>query len=152
MKIRKANKKDLEEIKNLNTRIFINNIKYDKDAVEEFAQTDQGAKYFKDALEDKEGIFLIAEEDGQIIGYINGTKADFSYRKSKYFEMYNLGVSPSHKRKGIGTKLLDEFTKEVKKRGFQKIYLNCYAKNLEAINFYKASGYQTIDVCMEKEI
>lgn len=152
MKIRKATKKDLGEIKKLNTKIFSNNVKYDNDAIEAFAQTDQGAKYFKEALEDKKGIFLVAEENGELIGYINGTKMDVSYRKSSYFEMCNLGVSPDHKRKGIGTKLLEEFTKGVRKKGLQKIYLNCYAKNTEAINFYKASRYQIIDVCMEKEI
>jgi ribosomal protein S18 acetylase RimI-like enzyme len=152
MKVRKVNKKDLERIKKLNTEIFFNNIEYDHDAIESFAQTNRGAQYFKQAMEDKSGIFLVAEEKGELIGYINGSEMDLSYRKSRYFEMSNLGVSPKHKRKGVGTELLKQFTKEVKKRRFQKIYLNCYAKNTEAINFYKASGYKTIDICMEKEI
>lgn len=152
MIIRKANQKDLEQIKKLNTEIFFNNTKYDHDAIESFAQTDQGAKYFKRAIEDKKGVFLVAEENSKLIGYVNGSEMNLLYRKSKYFEMCNLGVSPKHKRKGVGTKLLDEFTKEVKGLGYQKIYLNCYEKNTEAISFYKALGYKTIDLCMEKEI
>jgi ribosomal protein S18 acetylase RimI-like enzyme len=152
MKIRKATLDEIHKIKELNTIIFINNPEYDNDAVENFSQTKEGDKYFKKAIENTDGIFLVAEENGELVGYINGSTADFPYRKSKYFEIENLGVIPKAKRKGIGTKLLEELTKIAKEKGYQKIYLNCYAKNDEAINFYKTSGYEKIDVCLEKEI
>lgn len=150
--IRKATIDDLPAIKELNKRIFIKNPKYDNDAVENFAHTPQGEKYFKEAIRSKKGCFLIAEEGGQMVGYANGEEKEASYRKSRYFEIDNLGVIPGKKRLGIGKKMLSAITNWVKKKGFQKIYLNCYAKNEEALNFYRSDGYSEIDICLEKKI
>jgi len=152
MIIRKAQKTDLDKIKKLNTDIFHDNGKFDKDAIDAFSQTSEGEKYFKQALEDKKGIFLVAEEGQSLLGYVNGSAISLPYRKSRYFEVCNLGVLPNIQRKGVGTILLNKFASEAKEKGFDKIYLNCYAKNIEAIKFYKASGYETIDICMEKNI
>lgn len=152
LNIRGATLEDLEDIKNLNSLVMFENPSFDSDIVEDFAHSTAGDKYFKEAIEDKEGIFLVAEEDGKLVGYINGRKTDFMYRKSRYFEIENLGVIPQTKRKGFGSKLMEDFTKIAKDRGFQKIYLNCYAKNQEALEFYKHKGYIEIDTCLEKNI
>ena len=47
---------------------------------------------------------------------------------------------------------IKEFTKLAKERGYQKVYLNCYIRNSEALKFYKSRGYTKIDVCLEKTI
>ncbi|HUV42611.1 MAG TPA: GNAT family N-acetyltransferase [Patescibacteria group bacterium] len=150
--IRKATINDLPAIKELNKQIFINNPKYDNDAVEDFAHTPQGEKYFKEAIRSKKGCFLIAEENEQMIGYANGEEKEASYRKSKYFEIDNLGVILEKKKQGIGKKILNAITNWAKKKGFQKIYLNCYVKNEKALNFYRSNGYSEIDICLEKKI
>jgi len=150
--IRKATISDLPAVKELNKQIFIKNPKYDDDAIENFAHTPQGEKYFTEAIKSKKGCFLIAEEDGQMVGYTNGEEKKVSYRKSRYFEIDNLGAIPEKKRQGIGKKILNAITNWAKKKGFQKIYLNCYAKNKEALSFYRSNGYSEIDICLEKKI
>ena len=130
----------------------MNNSEYDEDAVEDFAYTPQGEKYFKEAIRSRKGCFLIAEEDGQMIGYANGEEKEVSYRKNRYFEIDNLGVTPEKKKQGIGKKILDTITDWAKREGFQKIYLNCYVENREALDFYRSNGYLEIDICLEKKI
>ncbi|MBU0708273.1 GNAT family N-acetyltransferase [Patescibacteria group bacterium] len=149
---RKATTNDLQALKELNKRIFVNNPKYDDDAVEDFAHTPRGEKYFKEAIISKKGHFIIAEENGQMVGYANGGEKGNSNRKSKYFEIDNLGVIPEKKRQGVGTKILSAITNWAKKEGYQRIYLNCYAKNEEALDFYRCAGYSEIDICLEKII
>lgn len=151
--IRQATVDDLEKVTELNHKIFVNNSDYDDDLIVDFDQTPEGKAHFKKAIEEQNGCFLILEEDGQMVGYANGNPIDyFPFRKSRYFEIHNIGVIPEMKGKGFGKMLLEAITAWAKEKGYQKIYLNCYAKNSEAIEFYKRNGYSEIDVCLEKII
>ncbi|MFC1622320.1 GNAT family N-acetyltransferase [Patescibacteria group bacterium] len=150
--IRDATIEDLEDIKKLNTKIFSSNIKWDKDTVENFASTKQGEKYYTEALQRKDGCFFVCEEDGEMVGYANGGDKKEIGRKSRYFELDNVGVIPERLKQGIGKELLNKVNDWAKEKGFQKIYLNCYFANKGAIKFYKKAGYKEIDICLEKEI
>lgn len=151
-KIRLATIKDLKSIQKLNTLVFADNIKWDSDAVENYSNTPQGEKYYASALKNSNGCFFICEENGNFLGYANGVDMEVDYRKSKYFEIVNIGVHPATRGLGIGKALLDEITKWAKEKGFEKIYLNCYAKNTGALDFYKKNGFEEIDICLEKSI
>ncbi|PIY80538.1 MAG: hypothetical protein COY80_02125 [Candidatus Pacebacteria bacterium CG_4_10_14_0_8_um_filter_42_14] len=150
--IRQATIQDLEKILELNQRVMAKIPSFDEDLVPNFTLTPQGKNYFREDITRPEWCFLIAEEGGRIIGYTNGGLIDFLHRKSRYFEIQNLGVIPEMQRKGLGKQLLESITSWAKEHGYQKIYLNCYAANEEALSFYRKNGYQDIDVCLEKKI
>lgn len=150
--IRLATKNDFKDIQKLNTEIFVDNVKWDSDTIENYSTSEQGAKYFKDALESKSGCFFVAVDGGELIGYANGCDMNAYWRRSKYFELENIGVIPERKKEGIGKALLAKVTKWAKDNGFDKIYINCYSKNIEALDFYKQQGYEEIDICLEKKI
>jgi len=150
--IRSATIDDLQALRSLNEQIFADNFKYDDDIILNFASTPKGKEYFKKAIKNKNGCLFIAEKNGQKIGYIDGGKKDISYRKSRYFEINDMGVIPEKRGQGIGKLLLQAATKWVKKNGYQRIYINCYAKNKKALSFYQRSGYSEIDICLEKKI
>lgn len=152
MTIRPARITELDKIRKLNTRIFVKNAKYDKDIIPRFAETKVGEKYFCEAINREDGCFLVAEKDGELVGYVNGKALDILYRKSRYFEIENLGVLPEMKRQRLGTKLLEEVTKWAEENSFQKIYVESYAKNKEALAFYRMHGYKDIDISLEKSI
>ena len=150
--IRSATINDLEKIKQLNTNAFINNVNYDPDAIEDWAHTPQGEKYLRNAIEDTSRCFLVCEEENGIIGYIDGHDMECDWRKSKYFELINLGVHTEKQGQGIGKALMEEVTKWATERGFERIYLNCYLRNKPALDFYKKLGFDEIDICLEKDI
>ena len=149
--IRSATEDDLETLVTLNNQIFVNNPQYDDDIVLDFSLTPEGRKYFKEAIE-KSDCFLIAEEDRKMIGYVNGKRKGISHRKSRYFEIVNLGVLPEKKKRGIGKLLLQSITNWAKEHNYQKIYLDCYAKNIEALDFYQKNNFKQINIILEKVI
>jgi ribosomal protein S18 acetylase RimI-like enzyme len=152
MQIRTATPEDLKDIQELNKKVMVNNPKFDDDLIPDYFDTPKGEEYVRDALIAKDSCFYIAEEGDQMIGYVNGRAIDVPYRKSKYFEMENLGVIPEYKGKGIGRQLMEKLFEYAKEHGYDRMYLNCYARNEEAIAFYKRNGFDYIDVCMEREL
>lgn len=52
-----------------------------------------------------------------------------------------LGVSESHRRKGIGRHLLQRALYEYSKEGYTTARLNCREKNLSGLSLYRSEGY-----------
>ena len=150
--IRQATIEDWGKLRELNQKIFVNNPSFDKDLIVDFALTPQGENFFKEGITRQDGCCLIAEENDHMIGYTNGGAKEIPYRKSKYFEIDNLGIIPELKGKGLGKQLLEAITSWAKDHDYQKIYVNCYAMNKEAIDFYRKNGYENIDICLEKAL
>lgn len=153
MTLRLATIEDLESICKLNTKIMEQiNQACDDDLVTNYAETEMGKNDFKEAIVEKADCFFVAEIDGELVGYTNGGLKEFAHRVSKYFEVKNLGVIPSQRRTGLGSRLLKRITAWAKEHGYQKIYIESYFKNTPAINFYKKHGYHEIDISLEKTI
>ena len=153
MTIRLAKIDELDQICKLNTAVMENiNQSCDDDLIPNFAQTEIGKKYFTESVKDTESCFLVAEENDQLVGYVNGGVKIIPYRQSRYFEIDNLGVLPEYSRQKLGTKLLEAITTWAQKHGYQKIYIESYAKNTDAINFYKHHGLSEINISLEKHI
>lgn len=105
MNIRPVKPDEWEKLRDLNKLIFVNNPNFDEDLIVDFADTEIGEKFFKEAISTTEGVCLVAEEEGSWLGYTNGNHKPIPYRHSKYFEIENLGVIPDAKGKGVGKKL-----------------------------------------------
>jgi len=118
MKIRRARKEDLEECL-------------------EMQKLDGGKYWNKDdfvkSIKDKLVIFLTAEEDKKILGYIIGFH---SPTKRSDVMIHETRVNKKQRRKGIGTKLVNEFCKYAFKKGGKDIYAEIEPKLLK---FYKNS-------------
>ena len=61
-------------------------------------------------------------------------------------ELTYLSIHPSYKRKGLGKKLLKEIFKQCESFAIEKIHLEVSDKNLDAVNFYRAFGFETIGI------
>lgn len=73
--------------------------------------------YFE-AYVDEDELFIVAESNGEISGFILGQKM-----KSDNAELILLAVDLNHRRKKIGTKLVTEFRKRCSKQGIHHIDL-----------------------------
>lgn len=143
---------DWNTLQKLNDEVFQDNLTYDPDIVVDGALSDKGKKYFQDVLHDKDSYCLIAEETGQPVGYIVGRPKKYSYRKGRYFEIDNMGVSPTHRSKGIGSKLIEKVTAWAVENGYTKLIVNAYSKNTAGVAFYKTNGFGEIDTTLERKI
>ena len=86
------------------------------------------------------GIFLVAERDGQAVGYVGcQTVLDEGY-------ITNVAVSPDARRQGVARALLAELTAAVRTRGLAFITLEVRASNAPAIALYEGAGFGRVGV------
>lgn len=149
---REAELKDVNILQHLNQEVFIDNQKYDDDLIMDWALSEKGKEYFTKHLNNPQAYCLIAEESGKPVGYIAAQPKGFSYKKSTYFEINDMGVIPGYRSQGIGSVLMQKCLTWAKNCGFKKAYVNAYIKNLMGIKFYNKNGFYQVDVSLERGI
>lgn len=86
------------------------------------------------------GIFhgVIAEEDGEIVGY------GFYTCMFEDAEIDRIAVDPDERRRGTGGKILKELLRSAKGLGAERMLLEVRASNEGAIALYRGAGFQKI--------
>ena len=87
-------------------------------------------------------LFLVAEEDEQIIGTIIG---GFDGRRGM---LYHLAVSASFRRRGIGSRLMDEVESRLRAKGCIRCYLMVTAENADGMRYYERHGWEQMETVM----
>jgi ribosomal-protein-alanine N-acetyltransferase len=109
---------------------------------EYFAQTAWPIEQFRAELPGKTRNFLIAENDGEIIGYASvylpsaGGAAD----------IMTIAVKPEFRRKGIATHFINELTEWAQSRGADAMMLEVDVSNSDAIALYEKLGYEKLNI------
>lgn len=86
------------------------------------------------------GIFLVAERDGQAVGYVGcQTVLDEGY-------ITNVAVSPDARRQGIARALIAKLTDEARAAGLAFVTLEVRASNVPAIALYEGAGFGRVGV------
>jgi len=86
-------------------------------------------------LERPSSIVLVAEEEGRIIGFAEGSVTAGVSRLGV------IGVRREYRGRGIGLRLLEEFIKESKRRGAHKVHLWTPVALKPAIKLYVEAGF-----------
>jgi [ribosomal protein S18]-alanine N-acetyltransferase len=85
---------------------------------------------------DQRTLFLVAETDEQIRGYI------IARRDRWGAEIVSLAVHPSSRRRGIGRTLLAAAVSRMRRRKAHSIRLMVHVKNIQAALFYRDLGFR----------
>ena len=106
------------------------------------------------SLQNSSELLLVAEVDGDVIGYL---KADIKQRsqvhqQDKKIYIRFLIVSEKHRNHGIGTQLIKEVEKFAKAKNTPFITLKTSPKNKSTRDFYKSLGFEEIYVEMIKGV
>jgi ribosomal protein S18 acetylase RimI-like enzyme len=80
-------------------------------------------------------LFLVAEQDGRIVGSVIG---GWDGRRAW---IYHLAVSPNYQRKGIGAGLVQELEKRLVAKGAKMVNAQVHKLNTSSSTFFKAMGY-----------
>ena len=99
-------------------------------------------KQIAQLLTDYNSISLIARENGEIVGFIVGMI--YPDRKAINGHILTIDVSPSHRRKGIGQKLLQEIESIFSQKGVQACILEVREDNVAATGLYRKLGYKEV--------
>ncbi|MBN2013596.1 MAG: GNAT family N-acetyltransferase [Candidatus Altiarchaeota archaeon] len=81
--------------------------------------------------------FFVAGDGEEVTGFI-GLLFHVNVGRA---EVGPICVNPLHRRRGIGTKLLDYTTNFLKQAGVKRIIAKVKLNNEEAIDFFKANGF-----------
>ena len=95
---------------------------------------------FVDSLNLGNTIFLVAEEEGRILGYIG------MYLAMDEGEITNVAVMKQERQRGIGGMLLKEIKKEAERRAIARIVLEVRVSNDSAIRLYEREDFQNCGV------
>lgn len=142
--IRKATINDLHKVQALNLELFKKEHKeYDPLLNLEWTLGKEGTKYYKDRIKKDDGCVLVAEVDGEIIGYLCGGMVKVeAYRKMPLVaELENTLVLEKFRSKGIGQKLFNGFLEWCTNMHVGKIRVEASAQNERAIKFYRKNSF-----------
>lgn len=146
MKIRQADEKDIEQLVQLNAQVQAVHVDMSPSLFRE-ASNESLAEMLRQTMSGEASIILVAEEDGQLTGYLSLKKlirpefALINERKCGYIDQ--VCVSEQHRRKGIFKKLLTEAKKLVTEWGFERIELDVWTDNQSARDAFIGSGFRT---------
>ncbi|MCL2405562.1 MAG: GNAT family N-acetyltransferase [Defluviitaleaceae bacterium] len=104
-------------------------------------------------------LFLLAEEAGEVIGFIYGAKG----ANAEKAYIVAMGVCPAHRRKGIATELVNKLESTVKALGAKSLDIGNYAVNYffpgideknykTAIAFFSSLGYEEKGTCSSMDM
>ena len=156
MIIKKSKKSDIENIIRLADQLRKTEAPLDK------TKNIKEDSYLSDVYREKElkyissrkKIFLVAEIDKKIIGYVNGyivENSDVYYRDPVAY-LDCLCVDKVSRKQGVGKELIDEFSSIVKKKGAKYVKLNAFENNTPAVNLYKKEGFEEYSIYYMKKI
>jgi ribosomal-protein-alanine N-acetyltransferase len=91
--------------------------------------------------------FIVAEENGEVIGYImcrieTGISNFGLSGIIKKGHIVSVAVLPNHRRKGVGEALITNALEGMRSYGAKQCYLEVRITNDEAIGLYKKMGYE----------
>lgn len=93
-------------------------------------------------LTDYNSVSLIAEVDCEIVGFIIGKMHIDG--KSTIGHILTIDVSPKHRRRGIGLRLLEDIEKVFRCKGVKVCCLEVREDNVAALSLYQKFGYKKV--------
>jgi len=93
----------------------------------------------------REGVALIAEEDGRAVGFVFCVLGDRGRRTAHVTDIY---VRPDARNKGIGRALLAEIIDPARSAGLEHASLEVLISNSNARRLYERLGFMPMDVFM----
>lgn len=93
---------------------------------------------FAASLAGPDGLFLVVEEEGTVIGYCGMIVS------IEEGEITNVAVAPEARQKGAGDLLIREAIQKAQEKGIGRIVLEVRVSNHAAIHLYEKNGFVTV--------
>jgi ribosomal protein S18 acetylase RimI-like enzyme len=95
-------------------------------------------------LADDRNVFLLASAGRAPVGFLRGTELRQLDSARPQMFLYEVGVAESHRRQGIGTRLVNELLRYCEERGFEEVFVfTGDPANLAAERLYRSTGAVT---------
>ena len=110
--------------------------------------------YLGTQLEEPNIVILVAERDGEVIGYtysgVEGT--DYMSLRGPAGVMYDIVVDPDHRQQGVGRLLVDATLAALKSKGAPRVVLSTAERNAAAQRLFDRAGFRRTMIEMTREL
>lgn len=120
VQIRKMTEKDLDSVAEIERATF--SMPWSKESLMDF-------------LNREDVVFLVAEENGEILGYCGYLKI------IDEADILNVAVKEGHRGKKIGSEMIQKLLEEGNQQGIFRFTLEVRESNLAAIHIYEKAGF-----------
>lgn len=115
------------------------------------------ASFLNDLSNSKNGVILVAEASGDVVGYLLSYMSDVPvdgryYRPRNVLWVEDITVDREFRGRGIGSLLLQECERWARTNGYTDIELNVYDFNRQARGFYERRGYHSLSRVLRKKL
>jgi ribosomal protein S18 acetylase RimI-like enzyme len=112
------------------------------------------ASFLGSQLEERDVIVLVAERDGDVLGYTYAGIEGFDYMalRGPAGALYDIVVDPAHRRHGVGRMLLEATMAALEARGAPRVVLSTAEQNDSAQRLFQQAGFRRTMIEMTREL
>lgn len=113
----------------------------------------EGRGDFERLLESDRCIVLVADSgtvNGHLVGYL--AESSPTRRPATYAIIRSLYIDPHHRRRGIGSLLVEHFIAWARQHRCAEIHVDAYANNTDAQLFYERHGFPARSISRTREL
>jgi ribosomal protein S18 acetylase RimI-like enzyme len=112
------------------------------------------AEYFATQLDRPGVVILVAEQDGEVIGYAYGGSEGYDYMalRGPAGALYDIVVDPAHRGAGVGRRLLDATLAALEAAGAPRVVLSTAEGNAAAQRLFVSAGFRPTMREMTREL
>jgi ribosomal protein S18 acetylase RimI-like enzyme len=118
-------------------------------------RTEHGyASFLGTQLEEPSVVVLVAERDGEVLGYTYGGVEGHDYMslRGPAGVLHDIVVDPAHRGHGIGRMLLDATLAALAARGAPRVVLSTAERNEAAQRLFARAGFRRTMIEMTREL
>jgi len=111
------------------------------------------ASWLGSQLEAPDVVVLVAERNGQVLGYAYGgiEGPDYMSLRGRAGALYDILVDPEHRREGLGRQLLESAIEALEANGAPRVVLSTATQNLPARRLFERAGFRPTMIEMTRE-
>ena len=112
------------------------------------------ASFLGTQLEEPNVVVLVAERNGEVVGYTYAGVEGFDYMalRGPAGVLYDIVVDPAHRARGVGRMLLDATLAALAARGAPRVVLSTAERNEPAQRLFARAGFRRTMIEMTREL
>jgi ribosomal protein S18 acetylase RimI-like enzyme len=153
--IRRAARADVATLGRLGALLVRTHHEFDADRfIPATPRTEQGyGAFLGSQLDEPDVLVLVAERDGQVIGYTYAEVEGFDYMalRGPAGVIHDIVVDPANRGSGVGRLLLEATIAALSERGMLRVVLDTAARNAPAQRLFAGAGFRQTMIEMTRE-
>ena len=153
--IRAVKSEDLAEVGKLAGQLVRQHHDFDAQRFMLIPNVEAGyARFFASQLSNDQTIILVAEREGQIIGYAYARleERDWNALLDAHGALHDIFVAEGMRRQGVARRLVEEVRQRLQGKGAPRLVLHTASKNHNARQFFAALGFRETMIELTSEL